>query len=272
MTPRSYAKSLSRDKSPTPSGICESMDVTLGPVKCSRHTVSGLVFEFPRSARIPESLQPRVINCLNAHIFNWRGTMPSLADAINQSRIVVADGMSIVWALRLQGCVARERCNMTEAYYAFLHEHTTPTRAVLIGGTQDIAKQASQRIVSLCPAIQIVDVISGYLPIETYPARLKESGSVDVVFLGLGSPKTDLLSVVISKEFPGTIVWHIGGGTILYLADQLPEAPVWARRLGLQWAQRLCTEPRRLWKRYLIGNPLFLWRVLKQRLGLLRLD
>jgi exopolysaccharide biosynthesis WecB/TagA/CpsF family protein len=62
---------------------------------------------------------------------------------------------------------------------------------------------------------------------------------------------------------PEAIVWGIGGGTVRIFAGTMREAPVLWRRLGLQWLYRLLREPRQLWHRYLIGNPLFGLRILK---------
>ncbi len=62
------------------------------------------------------------------------------------------------------------------------------------------------------------------------------------------------------------------GAAIDYLAGVTPRAPRWMTDHGLEWLGRLVFEPRRLWKRYLIGNPLFFYRVLKQRLGLIHFD
>jgi N-acetylglucosaminyldiphosphoundecaprenol N-acetyl-beta-D-mannosaminyltransferase len=65
---------------------------------------------------------------------------------------------------------------------------------------------------------------------------------------------------------PEAIAWHIGGGTIMFLAGKLKEAPVWMRRSGLQWLHRLAIEPRRMWRRYLLGNVQFAWSILGARM------
>ncbi|MEZ4642784.1 MAG: WecB/TagA/CpsF family glycosyltransferase [Chloroflexota bacterium] len=63
-----------------------------------------------------------------------------------------------------------------------------------------------------------------------------------------------------------------GGAVFDYVSGELQRAPKWMTDNGLEWLGRLLIEPRRLWRRYLVGNPVFLWRVLKQRLGLLRFE
>lgn len=61
-----------------------------------------------------------------------------------------------------------------------------------------------------------------------------------------------------------------GGAVFDYISGELRRGPQWMTDNGLEWMARLLIEPRRLWKRYIIGNPLFLWRVIRQRLGLLK--
>ena len=83
----------------------------------------------------------------------------------------------------------------------------------------------------------------------------------------MGTPRTEQVAEAAAEACPGAIVWGIGGGTVRILAGTMREAPrVW-RRLGLQWLYRLFHEPRALWQRYLIGNPLFAMRVLKAAWG-----
>lgn len=234
-----------------------------GPVKCSTHGIADLLDEI-KALLADHALQPRTINCINAHIFNLAWTDAALAFAINESRIVTADGMSIVWASRLFGARLKERCNATEAFRAFMLDRSfPPSRAVLVGGTAEVAAVAAKAICDTCHHIEIVESISGYLSDEWYESYFLNLGPVDFVFLGMGTPKTERLSHVIAKVRPEAIVWHIGGGTILFLSGRLPEAPVWMRRSGLQWLHRLLLEPRRMWQRYLIGNFFFMFRCIK---------
>jgi N-acetylglucosaminyldiphosphoundecaprenol N-acetyl-beta-D-mannosaminyltransferase len=81
----------------------------------------------------------------------------------------------------------------------------------------------------------------------------------------MGTPKSERVLHLASKLCPKAIIWHIGGGTVRFYAGTLKEAPAWMRRSGLQWMHRLALEPRRMWKRYVLGNPLFVWRILTAR-------
>lgn len=234
----------------------------LGPVKCSTYNIIQLLSEV-RQLLNDSSEQPRTINCINAHIFNLAWKNDALTNALNQSRVVAVDGMSIVWISPLFSTRLSERCNMTESLRAFLMDSSFPkTKAILIGGTEEIAEKAATALNEANSHLTVVETLSGYLPNEAYQEYFEISDPVDFVLLGLGTPKSELLSQIISDIWPKTIIWHIGGGTILFLSGNSTEAPLWMRRSGLQWLHRLIMEPKRMWKRYLLGNILFLLRCL----------
>ena len=236
-----------------------------GPLQCSTHGIPELLDEIRALLADPHD-SPRTINCVNAHIFNLAWRDGDLAGTLNDSRVLAVDGMSIVWAARLLGAPVRARCNMTEALRAFLEDRSFPaTRAVLIGGTEEVAALAAEEINRRSCHTTVVDALSGYLGEEDYVSYFRDRPPPDLVFVGIGTPQSERISALISEVQPRTLVWHIGGGTILFLSGRLHEAPRWMRRSGLQWMHRLLLEPRRLWKRYLVGNLLFGLRVLSWR-------
>jgi exopolysaccharide biosynthesis WecB/TagA/CpsF family protein len=79
----------------------------------------------------------------------------------------------------------------------------------------------------------------------------------------MGMPKQELLSATIARELPGPMLIVNGGAILDFLAHRVPRAPRVMRNLGLEWLFRLLIEPTRLWRRYLIGNLVFLWRTLQ---------
>lgn len=214
---------------------------------------------------------PRSMVDVNAHIANLAYDDDALRANLDAAGIVVADGMSIVWASQfLKPPVIPQRCNMTDAFRVFIRSDFPRGRAILIGGTQDQADRAADAINHACDHIHITDTIDGYLSTNAIEARLdslvRESPEpFDYFFVGLGTPRSEDAIVRFAARWQDQIIWHIGGGTILFFAGDVKEAPAWMGKCGLQWVHRLVKEPRRMWRRYLIGNVVFVYRVMAAR-------
>ncbi|HEY8240334.1 MAG TPA: WecB/TagA/CpsF family glycosyltransferase [Kiritimatiellia bacterium] len=239
----------------------------LGTVKCSTCTIAELHGEV-RRLLLDRSLQPRLILDVNAHIYNLATQDPDLARVLNSSRVTMADGMGIVWAARLFGERISERCNETEAFRAFLADGSMPASKGIIAGTTDKESEAAAaEIARVSKHLRITRTASGYLSEEENRRFFREAGDIDFIFLGHSTPITQRVADMAVQERPDAIVWGIGAGTIKILAGTMQEAPAFWRRTGLQWLYRLCKEPGNLWKRYLVGNPLFVLRVLRASLS-----
>ena len=235
----------------------------LGPVKCSTHTIAQLLDELGMLLR-DKSVEGRTILCVNAHIFNLAWSDVALREALNSARIVTADGMGILLASRLVGVRVSKRCNMTEAFRAFLQTDDMPaSQAVLLGLTADEAGAAARTMEQMSTHCRITRVISGYLEEAEYRRIFESLGDVDLILIGMGTPRTERICEIARDTCPRAIVWGIGGGTIKIFAGTMKEAPIFWRRYGLQWLHRLCSDPLGLWPRYLIGIPLFFCRILK---------
>ena len=88
----------------------------------------------------------------------------------------------------------------------------------------------------------------------------------NILFVGFGMPMQERWIMENRDRLDVNVIMPVGA-MFDYLAGTVPRAPKWMTDHGLEWLGRLIIEPRRLWKRYLIGNPFFLWRVLKQKFG-----
>ncbi|MCL5269386.1 MAG: WecB/TagA/CpsF family glycosyltransferase, partial [bacterium] len=92
-----------------------------------------------------------------------------------------------------------------------------------------------------------------------------ELANPDVVLIGMGTPRQEHWALMWSAADRRPRVWWCVGALFEYYAGTRGRAPVWMRRTGLEWVWRLALEPGRLWRRYLLGNPRFLWRVWRGR-------
>ena len=208
--------------------------------------------------------QPRTLLCVNAHIHTLARRDDALREVLRESRVVTMDGMGVVLAARLSGEQVSERCNMTEALRAFLAADDMPlSRCLLIGCSSHEAETAARTMNALSRHCTVVATCSGYLPDADYVAFLQRYPDIDGILVGMGTPKTERITRLAARCVPRAMVWGIGGGTIRIFAGAMREAPPVLRKLGLQWLHRLCCEPANLWRRYILGNPVFLSAVLR---------
>lgn len=241
--------------------------VSIGPVSCSPHTIPDLLDEIRFLLREKHE-QPRTILCVNAHIYNLATKDAALRKCLNNARINAADGKAICWAAHVCGGNIPERCNMTEAFRAFLNDSRMPgTTALLVGMTDDECEAAARHINSIQTHCKIIHTSSGFLDETTYTKIFRDHPIVDFIFLGMSTPRTELTAQLAAVVCPNAIVWGIGAGTIRIYAGTMQEAPAWMRRIGLQWLHRLLSDPQKLWKRYVVGNPRFILHILRARYG-----
>lgn len=138
------------------------------------------------------------------------------------------------------------------------------------GGTQETLNQLVEKLKLKFADIQIAGTYSpGYLQVGDEESlsvieRMNQSGA-DILWVGLGSPKQDYW--MAQHRFKITIPVMIGAGAAFdFLAGVKPQAPRWMQRSGLEWIFRLLTEPKRLWRRYLLGNPRFVYLILMREI------
>jgi exopolysaccharide biosynthesis WecB/TagA/CpsF family protein len=104
----------------------------------------------------------------------------------------------------------------------------------------------------------------GFLPLDAYVA-LMQAQPCDLIVLGMGMPRQEELAGRLREQLSYPCLIVCGGAIIDFLGGKTARAPAWMRRLGLEWLYRLAREPGRLFKRYVLGNPVFLWRSLRLR-------
>jgi N-acetylglucosaminyldiphosphoundecaprenol N-acetyl-beta-D-mannosaminyltransferase len=148
-------------------------------------------------------------------------------------------------------------------------------RVFLLGAAPGVADQAARNIAQRWPAVKIVGTYSPPLGFEKDPAenaaiiKRVNAAQFDVLVLGLGAPKQELWIQSHRHEITAPVALCVGA-TIDFLAGQKARAPVWMRRVGLEWLHRLASEPKRLAKRYLRDAwvfPALIWREARLRNG-----
>jgi N-acetylglucosaminyldiphosphoundecaprenol N-acetyl-beta-D-mannosaminyltransferase len=138
----------------------------------------------------------------------------------------------------------------------------------LLGARPGVAAAAAEAMARRVPRLIIAGTRHGYFPPEDTDAvidTINRSGA-NVLLVAFGAPAQELWLARHRARLAPSI--RIGvGGLFDFYSGRIPRAPRWLQELGLEWVWRLVQEPRRMWRRYLVGNPLFLWRVMRQRIA-----
>jgi len=190
--------------------------------------------------------------------------------ALATADLVTADGMSVVWATQWFSCfggrlVARVAApEVMESVLSWCARYGG--RIYLLGSTREVVMAARERLQQRFPTLAIVGARDGYFPeaASREVAASIRSTRADVLFAAMGSPKQELW---LAQYGPQTGVrFALGvGGYFDILAGKRRRAPRWMQSCGLEWSFRLLQEPRRLWRRYLIGNLAFLGFLLREQ-------
>ena len=201
----------------------------------------------------------------NAHALNVASRDTEFSGALKNS-FVLNDGIGVDIASRLlYGSPFPENLNGTDFGPKYLRATRHRYRIFLLGAKPGTAEQAAQRFLSLCPQHKFVGCHHGHFGAGEVPAivdRIRRSRA-DVLLVAMGNPKQELF---IQKHLSATgCTLGIGVGALFdFLAGNVPRAKPWTQRWRVEWVYRLAQEPRRLARRYLVGNPVFLMRIAKQ--------
>jgi exopolysaccharide biosynthesis WecB/TagA/CpsF family protein len=206
------------------------------------------------------------VSFLNAHNANIAYTDPVFAEALDDF-LILPDGIGVDLAARLlYGAPFPDNLNGTDFVPAFLQASTTPLTVGLLGATRVNAEAASVKLAALAVQHRFVVIHDGYFSAaqQTEIVDRIEELRPDVLLVAMGVPRQELW---IERHIDARhCTLPIAVGALLdFLSGSVPRAPLWMRRLRLEWLFRLAVEPGRLWRRYVVGNPLFLLRVVKQK-------
>ena len=220
---------------------------------------------------------PHYICCVPAHAVMEAYDHPELRTVYAESGLNTPDGMAIVWLLRRAGHPEVGRVYgpdllLKACEYGLAHGW----RHYFYGGTQTAMDSLVIKLANRFPSFKVAGAESPpFRPLtaveeEEMAAHIR-AAAPDIIWVGLGSPKQEqwMYDHVAGLGVPVLVGV---GAAFDFLSGTKPQAPRWVQRSGLEWFYRLVSEPRRLWRRYLLGYPRFAWLVAMQRLGLLRLD
>jgi len=200
---------------------------------------------------------------------------PEFRDILNRALLVTPDGMPTVWVGRLQGNSAMKRVFGPDLMLEICQRSAgTGIRHFLYGGKPGIAGELAQCLRRNCPGIAVVGTFTPpFRPLEPSEQlaleRQLETVLPDIVWVGLSTPKQERFMAATFRRLPCKIMVGVGAAFDIH-TGHVQDAPKWIKDVGLQWAHRLCQDPGRLWKRYLVNNSAFLVAIGLQLAGLRR--
>lgn len=204
---------------------------------------------------------------LNAHCFNLSLKDSSYYEALAQSDILLNDGMGIKIASAVQGVKIEENMNGTDFIPKVVNYcQLDGVKIFLLGGKPGVAAAAARNWVSEFPNLNICGTCSGYFTNNDQVIQQINDSGAQVLIVGMGVPKQEIW-LHENRETLGTVKVAIAGGAILdFAAKIVPRAPKILRKIGLEWIYRLYREPRRLAKRYIVGNVVFLHHIIVKKI------
>lgn len=183
----------------------------------------------------------------------------ALRDAILDAHLLTADGQAVVWAARLLGDSLPGRVAGADLMEQLLgHAAVRGYSVYLLGAKDEVVQRCVERARELYPALRVAGHRNGYFTLAEEPevvAAIREARP-DILFLGFGTPAKEYFMHRRYRELGVPFVMGVGG-TFDVFAGVVRRAPQWMQRSGLEWFFRLAQEPRRMWKRYLVGNTRF---------------
>jgi exopolysaccharide biosynthesis WecB/TagA/CpsF family protein len=216
--------------------------------------------------------RPALVAYANAHALNLATQDAEYHAVLCAAELVLNDGSGLDLAARVEGRRFPENLNGTDLNPKILELAAEQQWSVyFLGAAAGVAKEAAARLTAQIPGLQVVGTRDGYFPPDALGAVVSEIRSIhpDVLMVAMGNPMQEKW-LADHLEATGALIGIGVGAFFDFAAVRVPRAPAWMNRLGVEWLFRLCQEPGRLWRRYLVGNPVFVAHVLRERWPRLR--
>jgi len=203
---------------------------------------------------------PKVlINTINAHSFNTVQIDKDFGEALESSNILLPDGVSVVWAMRmLTGIKLKKVAGADLFFYEMKRLNAIGGKCFFLGSSNDTLQLILKKAAIEYPNVKVFSYSPPYKPVfsdEDNKAMIDAVNAVqpDVLFIGMTAPKQEKWA---HSHFDELQVGHVCciGAVFDFYAGKINRAPNWMIKIGMEWFYRLVKEPKRMWRRYLIGN------------------
>jgi N-acetylglucosaminyldiphosphoundecaprenol N-acetyl-beta-D-mannosaminyltransferase len=209
----------------------------------------------------------RCVFFVNAHTLNLAAADSDYREALNAADYVFGDGTGVRWAARLHGLRVRDNLAGTDLVPQLLRDTAAEGyRYFLLGGDEEMIARAAATAAATFPGWTPAGCHHGYLDdgqLSAAAVRQINRAAPDLLLVGMGNPRQEQWIHQHRRELEVPLCLGVGG-LFNYWAGSLRRSPRWLRRLGAEWLGILLQQPHKA-RRYLLGNPLFLYRILRGR-------
>jgi N-acetylglucosaminyldiphosphoundecaprenol N-acetyl-beta-D-mannosaminyltransferase len=212
--------------------------------------------------------ESRYVCICNAHSVVTASQDAAFGKVVSEADMATPDGAPVAWMLRKLGCAGQARINGPDLMWRYCEQAASRSESIfLYGGTPQTLEILQRKLLGVFPGLSIAGAVSP--PFRTLSpeedaavvAQINASGA-GTVWVSLGCPKQELWMAAHRGRVQAVMVGV--GAAFDYHAGTITRAPRWMQDRGLEWLHRLVSEPRRLWRRYLVTNTLFVLGAVRQ--------
>ena len=206
---------------------------------------------------------------MNPDCFNKTFKDKKYLENLKKSDYIFPDGSGVNLACKILKTPLKENINGTDMLpYILRLAIEKRYKIFLLGGQDGVAESMKNKLINKFKNLDICGVHHGYFDFnEKKDKNINHKViqninllNTDILFVAFGAPLQEEWIIKNRDKIQAKVILGVGGLFDFY-SDRIPRAPLWMREIGIEWIYRLKQEPKRMWKRYIIGNPLFLYRV-----------
>jgi N-acetylglucosaminyldiphosphoundecaprenol N-acetyl-beta-D-mannosaminyltransferase len=218
-----------------------------------------------------------VVNTINPHCYCETKNDPLYREALQQSDILIPDGIGIVWAAKFLAGKKIERIAGADLHRHLLSKvNKTGGKVFYLGSALSTLQKIEARVKAEYPLVKVAVYSPPYKPEFTEEENQAMVQAVntfkpDVLFVGMTAPKQEKWSYKHKDLLNAKIIASVGAVFDFYAGTVKRPGKFW-QKMGMEWFPRLLREPRRLWRRNFVSTPCFIWDVFKAKMGWLKLE
>jgi exopolysaccharide biosynthesis WecB/TagA/CpsF family protein len=202
----------------------------------------------------------KIIDFLNTHAVNLSFNNVGLYKYFINCDLLLRDGLGIKIALIINRYTSGANMNGTDLIPKILNRYKDK-KIVIFGSKNNVIHNFHEIYKSRFKDLKI---FNGYQKFDFYLKIVKKE-KPNILLIAMGMPKQEHLSEYLKKKYSKKLLIINGGAILDFMSKEIPRAPYFVKNFGFEWLFRLLLEPKRLFRRYVFGNPIFIFRVLKER-------